>query len=271
MRPADLSSVTIVTGTSGLPAQRNAALAALPKDTDVVVFFDDDFVADADWLLVAARTFRDQPDVVGFTGHVLADDIKGPGLSFDDAIRVLETSDRSTSWSRLEPYSPYGCNMAFRLSAIRDLKFDERLVLYGWLEDRDFGAALAKHGGKLIKSANACGVHMGVKSGRVSGNRLGYSQVANPIYLLRKGTMTFRQVAGQVFRNVASNLSSSLRPEPFIDRRGRLKGNLRAFSDLMRGRMEPERAIRLSLRQPIAANSRTVSQPGTGSDETAAS
>ncbi len=268
---ADLSSVTIVTGTSGLPAQRNAALAALPKDTDVVVFFDDDFVADADWLLVAARTFRDQPDVVGFTGHVLADDIKGPGLSFDDAIRVLETSDRSTSWSRLEPYSPYGCNMAFRLSAIRDLKFDERLVLYGWLEDRDFGAALAKHGGKLIKSANACGVHMGVKSGRVSGNRLGYSQVANPIYLLRKGTMTFRQVAGQVFRNVASNLSSSLRPEPFIDRRGRLKGNLRAFSDLMRGRMEPERAIRLSLRQPIAAHSRTVSQPGTGSDETAAS
>lgn len=124
--------------------------------------------------------------------------------------------------------------MAFRLSAARDLKFDERLVLYGWLEDRDFGAALAKRGGKLIKCANACGVHMGVKNGRVSGDRLGYSQIVNPIYLLRKGTMTYGQVAGQIFRNVASNLSRSLRPEPFIDRRGRLKGNLRGFSDVMR-------------------------------------
>jgi glycosyltransferase involved in cell wall biosynthesis/GT2 family glycosyltransferase len=259
---AVLPSVTIITGTSGLAAQRNAALAALPPETDIVVFFDDDFVADADWLSVAAKTFRDQPDVVGFTGHVLADDIKGPGLSFDDAIRLLETSDRSTSWSRLEPYSPYGCNMAFRLSAVRDLKFDERLVLYGWLEDRDFGAALAKRGGKLIKCADACGVHMGVKSGRVSGDRLGYSQIANPIYMLRKGTMTYRQVAGQLFRNVASNVSGSLRPEPFIDRRGRLRGNLKGFADIMRGRIEPERAqaISSSLRWLASGRDRTPSR-----------
>jgi GT2 family glycosyltransferase len=270
---ADLPSVTTIIGTSGLAAQRNAALAALPPETDIVVFFDDDFVADADWLSVAAKTFRDQPDVVGFTGHVLADDIKGPGLSFDDAIKLLETSDRSTSWSRLESYSPYGCNMAFRLSAVRDLKFDERLVLYGWLEDRDFGAALAKHGGKLIKCAGACGVHMGVKSGRVSGDRLGYSQIANPIYMLRKGTMTYRQVAGQLFRNVASNVSGSLRPEPFIDRRGRLRGNLKGFADIMRGRIEPERAqtISSSFRSPAADHARTPPPPDTGNDETAIS
>jgi GT2 family glycosyltransferase len=270
---ADLPAVTIVTGKSGLPAQRNAALAALPPQTDIVVFFDDDFVADAEWLSVAAKTFRDQADVVGFTGHVLADDIKGPGLSFDDAVRLLETSDRSTSWSQLEPYSPYGCNMAFRLAAVRDLKFDERLVLYGWLEDRDFGATLAKRGGKLVKCADACGVHMGVKGGRVSGDRLGYSQIANPIYMLRKGTMTYRQVAGQLFRNIASNLSGSLRPEPFIDRRGRLRGNLRGFSDVMRGRIEPERAqaIPPSLRQPAAAHPRTGPQPETANDKTVAS
>lgn len=271
---ADFPTVTIITGKPGLPAQRNAALAALPPETDVVVFFDDDFVADADWLAVAAKTFRDQPDVDAFTGHVLADDIKGAGLNIEDAIDLLETSDRSTSWSHLEPYSPYGCNMAFRLSAVRDLKFDERLVLYGWLEDRDFGAALAKRGGKLIKCANACGVHMGVKSGRVSGDRLGYSQIINPIYLLRKGTMTYGQVAGQIFRNVASNLSGSLRPEPFIDRRGRLKGNLRGFADVMRGRIEPERArsIRPSHRGQTATHSRKAPQPAdAGSDETAAS
>jgi glycosyltransferase involved in cell wall biosynthesis/GT2 family glycosyltransferase len=239
---ANLKAVTVVTGPPGLAAQRNAALAALPTGIDVVVFFDDDFVADADWLAAAARTFRDDPQVVAFTGRVLADGIKGPGLSFNEAVRIVEAPDRSTDWSRIEPFSPYGCNMAFLLSAIGDLRFDERLVLYGWLEDRDFAAALARRGGRLIKCASACGVHMGVKSGRVAGDRLGYSQVINPIYMLRKGTMTVGQVAGQLFRNIASNVVGAVRPEPFIDRRGRLRGNLRGFADVLRGRLDPERA-----------------------------
>jgi GT2 family glycosyltransferase len=239
---ANLPDVTVVTGPPGLPKQRNAALAALPGGIDVVVFFDDDFVADGNWLAAAARAFRDEPRIVGFTGHVIADGIKGPGLSFDDAVRIVTAGGRHPPWSHIEPYSPYGCNMAFRLSAIGDLKFDERLVLYGWLEDRDFGAALARRGGRLVKYASARGVHMGVKSGRVAGDRLGYSQVVNPIYMLRKGTMTLGQVAGQLFRNIASNVAGTLRPEPFIDRRGRLRGNLRGFADIIRGRVEPERA-----------------------------
>jgi glycosyltransferase involved in cell wall biosynthesis len=269
---ANLPAVTVVTGPPGLPVQRNAALAAVPAGIDVVVFFDDDFVADADWLLAAAKTFRDEPEVVSFTGHVLADDIKGPGLSFDDAVRILGAATHSTPWSRVEPCSPYGCNMAFRLSAISGLKFDERLILYGWLEDRDFGAALARRGGQLIKSASACGVHMGAKSGRVSGDRLGYSQVVNPIYMLRKGTMTFKQVAGQLFRNIASNASRAMRPEPFIDRRGRLRGNLRGFADVLRGCVEPERAvIHPAPRDPAASRSRVVSRPDGRSDDKATS
>ncbi len=35
---------------------------------------------------------------------------------------------------------------------------------------------------------------MGVKGGRISGDRLGYSQIVNPLYMLRKGTMTLSQV-----------------------------------------------------------------------------
>ena len=244
---ASLPAVRVVTGRPGLTAQRNAALAALPTGIDVVVFFDDDFVADANWLAAAARTFRDEPHVVAFTGRVLADGVKdgvkgGPGLSFDDAVRILGAVDRPAPRSHIEPYSPYGCNMAFRLSAIGDLRFDERLVLYGWLEDRDFGAALAKRGGRLIKCASASGVHMGVKLGRVAGDRLGYSQVVNPIYMLRKGTMTVGQVASHLFRNIASNVTRALRPEPFIDRRGRLRGNLRGLADVLQGCLEPERA-----------------------------
>ncbi|PVE21802.1 glycosyl transferase [Microvirga sp. KLBC 81] len=237
-----LPGVTVVTGRAGLAAQRNAALAALPDGIDVVAFFDDDFVADAGWLAAAAQTFRDEPDVVGFTGHVLADGIKGPGLTFTEAVHIVESANVEDGRLYVEPFSPYGCNMAFRLSAVGELRFDERLVLYGWLEDRDFGAALAKRGGRLVKCATALGVHMGAKSGRVAGDRLGYSQIVNPIYMLRKGTITLGQVADHLFRNISSNLARAVRPEPFIDRRGRLRGNLRGIADVLRGRLEPERA-----------------------------
>jgi len=54
--------------------------------------------------------------------------------------------------------------------------------------------------------------------------------------------MTVGQVAGQLFRNIASNVVGAVRPEPFIDRRGRLRGNLRGLADVLRGRLDPERA-----------------------------
>ena len=241
----EMPEVTVLTGPAGLPKQRNTALDALPADIDIVAFFDDDFVADPDWLAAAARVFDEEPTVVGLTGRVLADGIKGPGIGFDEAVRIVETADPKSDWTWIEPYSPYGCNMAFRAASIGDLRFDQRLVLYGWLEDRDFAAALARKGGRLVKCAEARGVHMGVKGGRVRGDRLGYSQVANPVYMLRKGTMGVGQVADHLFRNIASNIARAPWPEPFIDRRGRLRGNVLALADVLRGRIEPERAARI--------------------------
>lgn len=239
---AGLEGVEVILGPKGLPAQRNTALAQLGPETGLVVFFDDDFVADPGWLAAAAATFAREPDVNGLTGHVLADGIKGPGLTFEEAVAIVERGAPDPDWTLKEPFSPYGCNMAFRYSAIGTTRFDERLVLYGWLEDRDFSAILAKHGGRFVKCAAARGVHMGTKRGRVAGEQFGYSQLVNPLYMLRKGSMTPVQVADHVLRNVLSNTVLSLKPEPFIDRRGRLKGNLIALGDVLRGRLEPERA-----------------------------
>lgn len=241
------NDVVVLTGPAGLAAQRNTALANLPPGTEIVAFFDDDFVAHEDWLATAARTFRDEASVVAFTGRVLADGVGGPGIELAEAMRLVAAPPAS-DWSWVEPYSPYGCNMAFRLASIGDLRFDERLVLYGWLEDRDFAAGLARRGGRLVKSADAIGVHMGVKGGRMAGERFGYSQIVNPLYMLRKGTMTLGQVADHLFRNMSANLGRSLRPEPFIDRRGRLLGNLLGIADILRGRMQPERAAALQPR-----------------------
>ena len=246
---AGLPGVTVLRAPSGLSRQRNAALEDVMGKADVVVFFDDDFVPDDGWLEAAARTFRDEASLVALTGRVIADDVKGIGIPFEEAIRMIEGDHPAPVHSWEEPFSPYGCNMAFRTSAIGDVRFDVRLPLYSWLEDRDFGATLARNGGRTARSSAMRGVHMGVKKGRGRGDSLGYSQIANPVYMLSKGTMTRSQVAAQLFRNVASNAIGSLRSEPWIDRRGRLKGNALGFLDVLRGRREPERAAAIAAKR----------------------
>lgn len=115
----------------------------------------------------------------------------------------------------------YGCNVALRLSLMRGLRFDEALPPYGWQEDLDLTMQLARRG-RLISSGLVTGVHLGVRGGRTSGRRLGYSQVANLVYLLRKGTIP-RWLAKRLFwRNLAANLLRAPFPEPHIDRAGRL-------------------------------------------------
>ena len=240
--------IKILIGPAGLAAQRNTALNDLPESIEIVIFFDDDFVPAAEWIEVAVRSFCFDKNIVGFTGTVILDGIKGPGLTFEEADHHLRRAQQVRLPRFIDRFSPYGCNMAFRRSAVTDLRFDERLVLYGWLEDRDFGARLALKGGRLIKSTEAIGVHLGVKSGRIAGERLGYSQVMNPLYMLRKGTMSYRQVIDHLFRNVASNFIGSFNPEPFIDRRGRLRGNLRAVRDALQGYRDPERAVQRNIK-----------------------
>jgi len=46
-------------------------------------------------------------------------------------------------------------------------------------------------------------------------------------------------------RNLAANILKSLRPEPYVDRRGRLNGNLYGLSHVLRGRIEPEYILKL--------------------------
>ena len=131
--------------------------------------------------------------------------------------------------------------MAFRRSAVGDLRFDERLVLYGWLEDRDFAARVARGGGRLARIGGALGVHLGVGAGRMADRRLGYAQIANPIYLLRRGSMSVGDFARRVATDLASNLSKAPRSPA---RRRRLAGNLIAFAEALVGRCAPERAAR---------------------------
>jgi GT2 family glycosyltransferase len=143
-------------------------------------------------------------------------------------------------------YNGYGCNMSVRMSSVHALAitFDEALPLYGWLEDMDFSRQLAS-AGRIVRSNLLRGVHLGHKAGRSSGVRLGYSQIANPLYMVRKGTMTRGRAYKQIGRNILANAVKTLRPEPWVDRKGRLIGNLRGAVDAVRGQLDPRQILKL--------------------------
>jgi hypothetical protein len=237
--------IVLTSGSIGSCAQRNEILARV-TDCDLIVFFDDDFLAEPHYLEKLEEIFQAENDVVGVTGKLLADDATGPGLSVEQGLNILQSDVWVASGGSEPMYGLYGCNMAFRMRYVRDnqIRFDENLPLYGWQEDIDFANQVARFG-RLVKNSLLRGVHLGTKAGRTSDVRLGYSQIANPVYLARKGTMSWQHARKLMSRNIVANLVRSIHPEPWIDRRGRLKGNLLALLDLLRGKASPARILQL--------------------------
>lgn len=236
----------ILVGPRGLTRQRNRIISE--TKADVVVFFDDDFLPSANFLEEVEKLFLAHPDVIAATGLTLADGILGEGLDFARGARIISEAEQVLGEDRmLEVYNAYGCNMAIRLDPVRKfaLRFDERLPLYGWLEDVDFSRQLAPYG-RIVKSLRLRGVHLGTKrAGRSPGRQLGYSQISNPFYLARKGTLAWSRAIQQAMRNISANIFGSFKPEPWVDRRGRLAGNLMAMYDLVLGKISPERVLEI--------------------------
>lgn len=237
--------VQVVSGPTGLTSQRNAVISA-SNDADILVFIDDDFFLAADYLEKCQSLFRSQPDVVVATGKVIADGIHGLGIDPTEGKRLLQAGCAESPEPVDLIYGGYGCNMAFRMATIRnhELRFDEKLPLYGWQEDIDFSRQMSKYG-KIVKDLRLTGVHLGHKGGRGSGIRFGYSQIANPVYLCRKGTMAQSFAYPMMTRNVLKNVLRFAFPESHVDRRGRLYGNFIALGHWIRGKLDPEAVLTL--------------------------
>jgi hypothetical protein len=139
----------------------------------------------------------------------------------------------------------YGCNFVVRVAGARQLRFDERLPLYSWLEDHDFARRLMRRG--VLGAVDDCVmVHRAAASGgRQAHVRLGYSQVMNPVYLARKGSFPLWLAAQQIFRPTAKNVVLSAGGTSAPWRRERLRGNALAARDVVRGRITPERIVDL--------------------------
>jgi glycosyltransferase involved in cell wall biosynthesis len=245
-------NMEVLFGPPGLPAQRNRALSLVRGTCDIIIFFDDDFIPSRFWIERVQMLMAAQPDVVSVTGKVLADGVKSGGLEWSNGQAIVSDADADLSkkmftmngYRMLDDQPAYGCNMAFRAKSIENLTFDEQLVLYGWLEDRDFSCR-ARAEGRITWTDAVWGVHLGVRRVRISGLRFGYSQVVNPWHLMKKGSMTPLEVWRYIFRALIPNTLGLFFLNSHVDRWGRLKGNLIGIKDIVFGRWAPERIVEL--------------------------
>ena len=272
--------ISVVFGEKGSSPQRNAALNHALARSDIITLLDNDFVPADDYLELVVRAFEAHEDWAAVMGRVVRDGANNAGLTWHDAMMAFYDSEReepgepqvtdcdgaydigpkigidfrkarcgdskrySASGVSKRACGSVGCNISVRSSFVGNLRFDERLVLYGLQEDVDFTSRLGRRG-RVVGISNIRGVHLGLKEGRASGERFGYSQIVNPLYLIRKGTVPATFALSLIGRNIIANIVRSLWPEPYVDRRGRLRGNLLALAHVMTGRIEPEYILKI--------------------------
>lgn len=235
-------AVDVVVGHRGASAQRNAGVNALREDIDLIAFFDDDAVLRDDYLSAAVDAFSMQGNLVGLTGRVIVDGAaEGREVPLEEALSALDSSRSDGKHGREPTTDLYGCNIVVSRRVFLTDRFDERLKLYSWLEDLDLSRRIARRG-SLARDADCVIAHLGSASGgRTQHVRLGYSQVTNPVYLWRKGSLSIMDVGRLVLRPLLSNLGGSFIGGSADWRRNRLRGNAMSFVDLLRGRVTPER------------------------------
>jgi GT2 family glycosyltransferase len=243
----------IKTSQAGSCIQRNVGLDQIldhvknvATNNWFVAFFDDDYRPAESWMETCANTFKNQQDCVGLGGRVIADGVTAGTISEEEAQAHIEKNAPIKRVEKFEPtyYGLYGCNMAYRGSVAGATRFDENLPLYAWQEDLDYGARAIKMG-KLLYTNQCVGVHLGVTSGRTSGVRFGYSQIANPIYLVKKGTMTKKYAKRIMLRNFMSNCFHTIIFDNKKDYKGRLYGNSLAFSHLITNKIHPTKILEI--------------------------
>ena len=237
----------IIVGERGLTLQRNRALDRLRGTEDIVVFLDDDVLLRRDFLAHVERLFQAFPETAIASGYHIALGRQDDSFTTERAQALVDADERRHQF----PDGPmavrdwpvaYGNNMSVRGDVARKVRFDERLRHYAYLEDYDYGNQCRAHGRVLRVEALRL-VHLQTSSGRMSGLRLGFSQIMNPTYLFMKGTLGYgRWLLIKHFwltillSNAAANLPGRTGP----NRAGRFRGNLHAIGMILRGRIAPE-------------------------------
>jgi glycosyltransferase involved in cell wall biosynthesis len=126
VNPATHLNLECLFGPAGLPAQRNRGLERVRTRADIAVFFDDDFAPAGNWIEQCMELFSSAANIAGANGTVIRDGAKTQPLSWQQAREILALPRPTDPRALSEVADLYGCNMAFRMSAINDLQFDAK-------------------------------------------------------------------------------------------------------------------------------------------------
>lgn len=243
-----VESIQLVYSERGASKQRNRGLKVLPEDTDIVAFLDDDIILHRDYVQGIESIFSAKPDAALIMGHLIANG----NVSIKKALELVNPPAGSTHYA-ITPSSfgdVYGCNMCVRFDVACKEPFDERLPLYSYMEDVDFGTRVRRHG-HVGYYHGSLAVHLRVNEGRVSYRALGFSEIMNPAYLAAKGTIpVWHALCGFVLRKPLANIVRSLTRGPRkAERRERLIGNCIALRYLLSGKIDPDRAVDIEAKE----------------------
>lgn len=242
-----LPRVQCVFGPRGTTVQRNTPIPLVR--TPYVLYLDDDVELARDYVEQMERMFAEDPSIAAALGKVVVDGAKGgQGIEREAAMKAVLEYKARNGRTIIGINDFYGCNMFVRTSVLAVERFDERLPLYAWLEDRDFLWRCAKHG-QIVRNQGAVVAHLGTRSGRTSDVRYGYLKIANPWYLWRKSVITnlpelilrywVKTTVANIVRGALPKQSSK------ADYRQRLVGNLLAYRDLLLFRIDPQNILKI--------------------------
>ena len=202
----------IRTDKRGLTVQRNIGINNISKQSDVVFFFDDDLLLEQGYIENIMEVYQSDKnnDIGGVGGYLLQD-----GTVHSPIPVKIEKQEACTL---------YGCNMSYKLSAIKNERFDENLSLYAWMEDWDFSYRVATNY-KLYNYTGALARHLQSTSGRINEKKLGFMLIGNRHYLYKKNNFFSYKDYVYYFMQVSKNILLAYRK----GRRQRLMGNMIAL------------------------------------------
>ncbi len=205
---------------------------------------DDDVELDEYYVEQILRTYREHPEVAMVNGANLAHGIYPAGSLDRETAKKLIAKQRKENRpvdDIIPMTTAYGCRMSIRGSLLGKVSFDERLVLYGYLEDLDLAFACRKYG-SIVENPRALGVHIEVAFGRMGEKRRGYSEVVNPFYIWSKrtGARLPRVFLGPLARSVR-NAVRAIKGEGHE----RLIGNLLGWANVATFRPCPEKILEM--------------------------
>lgn len=244
----------LVISPAGSSIQRNRAINELHPDSVLTAFLDDDVELEEQYLEKVCAYLLSNPDIAGQSGAPLLDRPQGGRMSREEAQPIIRNKELDAPQAQ-PTRCLFGCNMTIRSAYVRHERFDERLALYGWMEDRDYTSRIAKYG-RTVYCTVAKFIHFGSPAGRVSEQLLGYAQIMNSTYLLRKGVLNRSEFKGEAINPLLANTIRSIglrhpRGQDVLtrqERRLRLSGNLLAIRDIATKGAQPELILGLKNR-----------------------